>query len=99
MISVLGVHLPLSACVAMVIASTIFGAAHLNNSPGLSKFQAVHAGITSLFVEAPLYYFFGFWASCFSHIITNTVATTIEVVARKVFSNDGCKSQSVPAPT
>jgi membrane protease YdiL (CAAX protease family) len=68
-----GVQIPLSAVLAMGVASTVFGAMHARNSHANAGWQAIMCGIGSFCVEAPLFYFHGLWASCLAHIMHNTI--------------------------
>ncbi|HEY2811484.1 MAG TPA: CPBP family intramembrane glutamic endopeptidase [Rhabdochlamydiaceae bacterium] len=76
-VSVFGFQFPMAIVIAMVASSIIFGAAHMSNHHSGAAYQSANAAISSLFVEAPLFYFYGFWASFFAHCINNTIVACL----------------------
>jgi len=80
-ISLLGLQLPLASALAMTIAGASFGYAHLFNKHENSHIQAINTGLSGIFVYGPMYHFYGLPATCFMHIINNTIfSVLIELV-------------------
>ena len=76
-ITVVGLEFPLAAVVSIVGAGVIFGLAHGSNHPDDPFASISHIALSSIsgiFVEGPLYYAFGLWASTLAHITYNTLA-------------------------
>lgn len=74
--SVMGQQLPLAAIIAIIMSSAGFGLVHSTNDHQGRMRQTFISGATSLFIEGPLFYYYGLWASCLAHIINNTIAIT-----------------------
>lgn len=76
-IAVVGLEFPLAAVVSIVATGVIFGLAHGSNhrdDPFARISQVALTSIGSIFVEGPLYYAFGLWASTVAHITHNTLS-------------------------
>jgi len=69
-----GASLPIWGLSTIVISGIIFGLMHAGYDDPYPS--TLHAWVSALLVQAPLYHFYGLTASLFAHIVSHTLAVT-----------------------
>jgi len=76
-VSILGMPFTIAGLIAIVTASAVFGAVHAMNDHKGAWGQAIVVGVSALFTEGPLAYFYGIEASMMAHILNNTIISAV----------------------
>ena len=74
-ITLLGVAMPATHLIAMIVTGVIFGAAHYS-SERENHGQVLYASLSGVLVEGTIYAALGLGPAIFAHVINNTIALT-----------------------